>query len=115
MRLRVLDMIAFMLIMSLGAQVQRLFHPNTYFSQGKKVWAEPKLDRHTAIASFIFEETELRIPTCKQCDSFQARGPASTCCVAIGKWGSGAGTNCYYSGQGKVCSFRVGISFLLIF
>ncbi|KAL2147531.1 hypothetical protein VTI28DRAFT_8786 [Corynascus sepedonium] len=98
------------MILDKHREVQRLFHSKTYFSQGKKVLAEPKLNnqtRATAIASFIFEEAELKEPSCKQCDSYQSRGPASTCCVTTGKWGAGACTNCYYSGQGKACSLRV--------
>ncbi|KAL1837682.1 hypothetical protein VTJ49DRAFT_3532 [Mycothermus thermophilus] len=73
----------------------------------------PRLVRHP-LAVYIFTPTQCQNPKCKQCSSFQSRGPASDCRVPItNKHGAGACTNCYYSGQSTACSLRIGMLFSL--
>ncbi|KAK4118962.1 hypothetical protein N657DRAFT_650753 [Parathielavia appendiculata] len=90
--------------------VQRLFTPHEYFIQGEATTAKPKFDtqtRATSLAVYIFTPTQYQNPKCKQCGSFQSRGPASDCRVPTTKHGAGACTNCYYSGQSTACSLRI--------
>ncbi|KAK4118446.1 hypothetical protein N657DRAFT_651292, partial [Parathielavia appendiculata] len=78
------------------------------FAPVAKILHENKT-RATSLAVYIFTPTQYQNPKCKQCSSFQSRGPASDCRVPTTKHGAGACTNCYYSGQSTACSLRIGM------
>ncbi len=91
--------------------VERLSELKPIYVDGKKVDAPWKMTeaRHArAIAMYLHVKKE-NIAACTNCSNeHKSRGPGNECVAGDASLYGGACSNCYYSGLGHRCSFRLG-------